>query len=108
MQLNLTKSIELSNSHITKEDFLLLDRMAAHYRDTLKTNDTLVPAVLATRDGYVICIGSRTIAGLIEAGASKAFKDILDYCQNAHDGAIMYLAFDRDAEVEDDLPTFDW
>lgn len=108
MQLPLTKSVELSNSHITQDDFVLLERFAADYRDLLGTDGAAMPVVLETIFGFVICIGSVTVGGIMAAGASDAFVRILRYCLDSHSGAILYLAFDRDGDVVEDLPTFEW
>ena len=54
MQLPLTKSVELSNSHITQDDFVLLERFAADYRDLLGTDGAAMPVVLETIFGFEV------------------------------------------------------
>lgn len=102
----LVKTVELSTCHIRKDDDQLLKLLVLEHQQTV-TTDIFVPVVLGARYGYVIVIGDLTVNSMVERGASAELRAILEWCLDPAQG-VMYLAFEGDAMVLDELPVFDW
>ena len=91
--------LELSSSHITEADALLLSSKDGRNNTTL---------IYENEYGWLLYRPSVSYVdeGFTDIGLSEAFKDALVYA--FMELKVDFLRIDRDAEAIRSLPTFDW
>ena len=91
----ITKNLDVSTAHITKEDSELLNQK--------RIQNLLI--VYPYREGYFIYVPEYDLTQLKKTGFSKAFINLMK--QTAKAGC-KYLQLDCDGMTYDDLPTYNW
>ncbi|APC19403.1 hypothetical protein BLL42_27070 (plasmid) [Pseudomonas frederiksbergensis] len=95
------QAVELSTAHITQADSKCLERLAARY----VMGEGEAPYVFDSKHGFVIMIGAITVAKIKLSGISNELASLLDA---ALDEGLLIVAFDKDGNCHEELPSFDW
>jgi len=106
--------LTLSTAHMTKEDDRLLRDMAEAHREDPGSTDLWVSD---TGYGYLICVNMGADYGEIPGLADDQDRNIVN--ADLSDGILgavrfarhheaRWLRFDRDGDIVNELPTWDW
>jgi hypothetical protein len=107
----------LSTGHVAKETAEALDRWVGYQgAEEYALADLDVPEwthslILYPHGeyGWLICIGGDAVDHMRSDGAFDDMpKDLVDCLTHAHTSGCSWLLLDRDADLTDELPSFDW
>ncbi len=110
MQLNLWSYVDISTVHISRKDDETLEedmKWTMGYT-AWEAMPHLRLIAYPTGTGYFVHTQRAEDDDAMKAMESRYTKELLNLVRQAHEQNAVFLRFDADGEVYDDIPKFDW